>query len=48
MRRAFAESPGGVPTRSSFEMPSSGRTDQVIEATVLSPDIRNFTSRPSG
>jgi serine/threonine-protein kinase PpkA len=45
LRRAFAESLGGVPTEKfGLEMPSGAVTDQVIEATVLFSDIRNFTS----
>ena len=45
LRRAFAESLGGVSTEKfGLEMPSGAVTDQVIDATVLFSDIRNFTS----
>lgn len=45
LRRAFAESLGGVTTEKfGLEMPSGAVTDQVIDATVLFSDIRNFTS----
>ena len=40
LRRAFAESLGGVPTEKfGLEMPSGAVTDQVIEATVLFSEV---------
>jgi len=45
LRRAFAESQGGVAGEQfGLEAPSGAVTDQVIQATVLFSDIRNFTS----
>jgi class 3 adenylate cyclase len=46
LRRAFTESLGGkrVPDKFGLEAPEGAIADQVIEATVLFSDIRNFTS----
>jgi serine/threonine-protein kinase PpkA len=45
LRRAFAESLGGAASeRFGLDAPMGAVTDQVIEATVLFSDIRNFTS----
>ncbi len=45
LRRAFAESLGGVSAEQfGLEAPRGAVTDQVISATVLFSDIRNFTS----
>ncbi|TWO72085.1 protein kinase [Caenimonas sedimenti] len=46
LRQAFTESLGGnrVPDKFGLEAPEGAITDQVIEATVLFSDIRNFTS----
>ena len=46
LRRAFHESLGGnrVPDKFGLEAPEGAVTDQVIDATVLFSDIRNFTS----
>lgn len=46
LRRAFAESLGGNPPADRFglEAPSGAITDEVLPATVLFSDIRNFTS----
>jgi serine/threonine-protein kinase PpkA len=46
LRQAFTESLGGnrVPDKFGLEAPEGAVTDQVIEATVLFSDIRNFTS----
>ncbi|MGE3347518.1 MAG: protein kinase [Ramlibacter sp.] len=45
LRQAFAESLGGAATEKfGLEMPSGAVPDQVIDATVLFSDIRNFTS----
>ncbi|RYF43080.1 MAG: adenylate/guanylate cyclase domain-containing response regulator, partial [Comamonadaceae bacterium] len=46
LRRAFTESLGGsaLPDKFGLEAPADAVADQVIEATVLFSDIRNFTS----
>ncbi|MBX3656652.1 MAG: protein kinase [Ramlibacter sp.] len=45
LRQAFAESLGGAASEKfGLEMPSGAVPDQVIDATVLFSDIRNFTS----
>jgi len=46
LRRAFTESIGGrkLPDKFGLEAPAGAIPDQVIEATVLFSDIRNFTS----
>ena len=46
LRRAFTESLGGraMPDKFGLEAPAGAVADQVIEATVLFSDIRNFTS----
>ncbi|MEP6823391.1 MAG: protein kinase [Ramlibacter sp.] len=46
LRRAFTESLGGsaLPDKFGLEAPPDAVADQVIEATVLFSDIRNFTS----
>jgi DNA-binding response OmpR family regulator len=46
LRRAFTESLGGraLPDKFGLEAPSGAIADQVVEATVLFSDIRNFTS----
>jgi class 3 adenylate cyclase len=46
LRRAFTESLGGTPLADPFalEAPADAVPDQVLEATVLFSDIRNFTS----
>ena len=46
LRRAFTESLGGsaLPDKFGLEAPADAVPDQVIEATVLFSDIRNFTS----
>jgi serine/threonine-protein kinase PpkA len=46
LRRAFTESLGGksVPDRFGLEPPEGAVTDQVMQATVLFSDIREFTS----
>jgi class 3 adenylate cyclase/CheY-like chemotaxis protein len=46
LRRAFTESLGGQPGDHAFglEPPTGSVADQVLEATVLFSDIRNFTS----
>ena len=46
LRRAFTESLGGVPMadRTAFDAPLGAVADQVLTATVLFSDIRNFTS----
>jgi serine/threonine-protein kinase PpkA len=46
LRRAFTESLGGnrIPDKFGLEPPEGAVTDQVIQATVLFSDIRNFTS----
>ncbi|MBC5765517.1 protein kinase domain-containing protein [Ramlibacter albus] len=46
LRRAFTASLGGnhVPDKFGLEPPAGAVTDQVINATVLFSDIRNFTS----
>lgn len=45
LRRAFAESLGGVSSEQfGLELPTGAVPDQVVDATVLFSDIRNFTS----
>jgi serine/threonine-protein kinase PpkA len=46
LRRAFTESLGGraLPDKFGLEAPEGAVPDQVVEATVLFSDIRNFTS----
>jgi class 3 adenylate cyclase len=46
LRRAFTESLGGnrVPDKFGLQAPEGAVADQVIQATVLFADIRNFTS----
>ena len=46
LRRAFTESLGGraMPDKFGLEAPAGAVADQLIEATVLFSDIRNFTS----
>jgi class 3 adenylate cyclase len=46
LRRAFTESIGGrkLPDKFGLEAPAGAIADQVVEATVLFSDIRNFTS----
>jgi len=46
LRRAFTESLGGtaLPDKFGLEAPSGAVPDQVLQATVLFSDIRNFTS----
>lgn len=46
LRRAFTESLGGnrVPDKFGLQAPEGAVADQVIQATVLFSDIRNFTS----
>src|SRR6185369_4469176 len=46
LRLAFTESLGGraLPDKFALEAPSGAVADQVVEATVLFSDIRNFTS----
>jgi serine/threonine-protein kinase PpkA len=46
LRRAFTESLGGraLPNKFALEAPMGAVADQVVEATVLFSDIRNFTS----
>jgi serine/threonine-protein kinase PpkA len=46
LRRAFTESLGGnrIPDKFGLEAPAGAITDQVVQATVLFSDIRNFTS----
>jgi class 3 adenylate cyclase/CheY-like chemotaxis protein len=46
LRLAFTESLGGraLPDKFALEAPMGAVTDQVVEATVLFSDIRNFTS----
>ncbi len=46
LRRAFADSLGGIPTadRHAVQAPAGAVADEVLQAVVLFSDIRNFTS----